>query len=170
VPFGHKDSYALQVLGQLLATRTGRLFKGLVLTNEVATEVWAGQQSQKWAGYFNAGGEAKDGRTPQEVEQGIYAEIEKLQRAEVPADELQKVKNNVAAAEYRRLNSNMNILMHLMFNEGLGNWREVNEAGARLQAVTAADVLRVAKEYFTKENRAVAVYTRKPDPTKDTKS
>ena len=39
VPFGHKDSYALAILGQLLSTRTGRLYKGLVLTNEVATEV-----------------------------------------------------------------------------------------------------------------------------------
>jgi predicted Zn-dependent peptidase len=28
--------------------------------------------------------------------------------------------------------------------------------------VTAADVQRVAKQYFTKENRAVAVYVRKP--------
>ena len=38
-----------------------------------------------WAGYFNAGGEAKDGHTPAEVETAIYAEIAKLQQAEVPA-------------------------------------------------------------------------------------
>ena len=52
--------------------------------------------------------------------------------------------------------------MHVLFNEGSGDWREVNEAGRKIQAVTAADVKRVAKEYFTKENRAVAIYTRKP--------
>jgi predicted Zn-dependent peptidase len=171
VAFGHKDSYALEVLGQILATRTGRLYKGLVLTKEIATEVWADHTPQKWAGYFNAGGEAKDGRTPEEVERAIYAEIEKLQREPVPAEELQKVKNNVAAAEYRRLNSNMTILMHLMVNEGLGNWREVNEAGAKLQAVTAADIQRVATQYFTKENRAVGIYTRKAATAKaDAKS
>jgi predicted Zn-dependent peptidase len=90
VPFGHKDVPALQILGQILSTRTGRLFKGLVLTNDIATDVWAHQISQKWAGLFNAGGEAKDGKKPQDVEAAIYAEIEKLQREEVPPEELQK--------------------------------------------------------------------------------
>jgi predicted Zn-dependent peptidase len=161
VPFGHKDSYPLQVLGQLLSTRTGRLYKGLVLGSQVATEASARQQSQKYAGLFNAGGEAKDGKTPEDVEKGIYAEIEKLQKEPVPAEELQKVKNNFAAAEYRRLAANFPILVQLIVSDGLGDWREVNEAGRKVQAVTAADVQRVAKEYFTKENRAVAVYTRK---------
>jgi len=161
VPFQHKDSYALQILGQLLATRTGRLYKDLVLTNSVATEIWAHQVSQKWEGYFNAGGEAREGRKPEEVEQGIYDNLERLKREEVPAEELQKVKNNFAAGEYRRLSANYPILMQVIFNDGQGNWREINEAGPKIQAVTAADVLRVANHYFTKENRAVAIYTRK---------
>ena len=162
VPFGHKDSYALEVLAQLLSTRTGRLYKGLVLGREVATQVFARQESRRWAGLFNAGGEAREGRAPEEVEQAIYAEIEELQATEVPAEELQKVKNNFAAAEYRKLSSNMAILFQLLFNEGMGDWREINAAGPKIQAVTAADVQRVAKTYFTKENRAVAIYTRKP--------
>ncbi len=161
VPFGHKDSYALAILGQLLSTRTGRLYKGLVLGKELATEAWAWQGSQKWAGMFNAGAEAKDGVKLDEVEATIYAELEKLQKDEVPAEELQKVKNNFAASEYRKLSSNMAILMQLIHSDGLGNWREINDAAAKYQAVTAADVKRVAREYFTKENRAVAVYTRK---------
>jgi predicted Zn-dependent peptidase len=169
VPFGHKDSYALEILGQILATRTGRLYKGLVLGSEMATEVWAHQMSQKWAGSFNVGGEAKDGHQPGEVEAGIYAEIEKLQREEVPAVELQKVKNNFAAAEYRKLSSNYAILMQLIHNEGNGHWQEINEAAPRFQAVTAAEVQRVAREYFTKENRAVATYTRKTAAAKTEK-
>ena len=170
VPNGHKDSYALGILGQILSTRTGRLYKGLVLGKETATEVWAHQMSQKWAGAFNAGGEAKDGHTPAEVEAGIYAEIEKLQRDEVPAEELQKVKNNFAAGEYRKLASNMAILQQLIHHEGNGHWREINEAGPKYQAVTAADVKRVAKEYFSKENRAVATYTRKSAAPKEDKA
>lgn len=168
VPFGHKDSYALAILGQILSTQTGRLYKGLVLTNEVATDVWAHQMSQKWAGSFNAGGEARDGHKPEDVEAAIYAEIEKLQRDEVPGDELQKVKNNFAAGEYRRLTSNSAILMNLIHNDGNGHWREINEAGPKVQAVTAADVQRVARQYFTKENRAVGIYTRKAVAAKGT--
>ena len=161
VAFGHRDSYALQVLAQLLSTRTGRLYKGLVLGSQVATDAFARQESRKWAGVFNAGGEAKEGHTPEQVEQGIYAELEKLKQDETPVEELQKVKNNFAAGEYRKLASSTPILMQLIQHDGLGHWREINEAGAKLQAVTAADVKRVAREYFTKENRAVGIYTRK---------
>jgi len=162
VAFQHRDSYALEILAQILSTRTGRLYKGLVMGKEVATEAFAYQSSMKWEGYFNAGGEAKEGHKPEEVEQGIYDNIEKLKKEEVPPEELQKVKNNFAAAEYRRLSSNTPILMHLIRNDGEGDWREINEAGPRIQAVTAADVQRVARQYFTKENRAAAVYVRKP--------
>ena len=116
----------------------------------------------KWEGYFNVGGEAKEGRKPEEVEQGIYENIEKLKQEAVPPEELQKVKNNFAAGEYRRLSSNYPILMHLIRNDGSGDWREINEAGQKIQAVTAADVQRVADKYLTRENRTVAVYTRKP--------
>ena len=159
--FGHKDTHALTVLGSVLSGRTGRLYKGLVLGSKTATEVFARQDSRKWAGVFNAGGESKDGHTPEDVEKGIYAEIEKLKSADVPAEELQKVKNNFAASEYRRLSANMPILMQLIRTDGLGDWREINEAGPKLQAVTAADLRRVANTYFTKENRAVAIVTRK---------
>jgi predicted Zn-dependent peptidase len=162
VAFQHRDSYALEILAQLLSTRTGRLYKGLVLGKGVATETYADQGSMKWEGLFNAGGEAKEGHTPEEVEQGIYDNLEKLKKEEVPPEELQKVKNNFAASEYRKLSSNYQILMHLIRNDGEGDWREINEAGPKIQAVTAADVKRVANQYFTKENRAVAIYTRKP--------
>jgi predicted Zn-dependent peptidase len=161
VPFGHKDSYALEILGQILSTRTGRLYKNLVLTNSVATEVYARQDSQRWEGYFNAGGEVREGHVPEDVERGIYENITKLQHEEVPPEELQKVKNNFAAAEYRRLSANYPILMQLIHYDGEGDWREINNAGPKIQAVTAADVLRVASKYLTRENRTVAIYTRK---------
>ena len=110
VAFGHADSYPLSVLAQILSTRTGRLYKNLVLGTQVATETWAWQGSRKWAGQFNVGGECRDGRKPEEVEQAIYAELDKLKDTDVPVAELQKVKNNFAAAEYRRLASNHAIL------------------------------------------------------------
>ena len=162
VPFGHKDSYALRVLGQLLSTRTGRLYKGLVLGSQVATSVDATPDPRKWAGDFDISGEAKEGKTPEQVEQGIYAELDKLKNEEVPAEELQKVKNEFAAGQYRKLTSNMAILYQLIQDDGEGDWHEINDEGAKIQAVTAADVQRVAKKYFTKENRMVSIFTRKP--------
>ena len=80
VPFEHKDSYALEILGELLSTRTGRLYKGLVLGSGVATACDADQGLAKMGRLFDAGGEASEGHTPQEVEQGIYDNLEKLRK------------------------------------------------------------------------------------------
>ena len=160
--FGHKDLYPLQVAAQILSTRTGRLHKQLVLEKKMATTTWAWVRGLKYAGQFNIGAELVEGKSLDETEAALYAEIEKLKAEPVPAQELQKVKNNFAAAEYRRLSSNHAILMQLMRNEGTGGWRAINEAGPKLQAVTPEDIQRVANKYFTKENRAVAHYRRKP--------
>ncbi len=160
--FGHKDTYALDVLAQVLATQTGRLHKGLVLGSKLATETWAHQAERKYAGEFNIGAEVKDGSTPDAVEKALYAVVERLQTEPVPAVELQKVKNNFAVAEYRKLSANHPILMQLLGAEGTGDWRAINTAGPKYQAVTVEDIQRVAQKYFTRENRAVGIYTRKP--------
>jgi len=160
--FGHKDTYALRVLAQVLHTRTGRLHKKLVLKDKLATDTWAWTRGRKYAGEFNIGAEVAEGRTLKETEEALYAQLEKLKNEPVPAKEVQKVKNNFAAGEYRRLSSNHPILMAIMRAEGTSGWRAINEAGPKLQAVTPADIQRVAKQYFTRENRAVAIYKRKP--------
>ena len=166
VPFGHKDSYALRVLAQLLSTRTGRLYKGLVLGSQVATSMDAAQDSHKWAGFFDISGEARDGHTPEEVEQGIYAEIDKLKKEEVPAEELQKVKNEFAAGEYRNCSANMPIFINSFKTTAKATGAKSTTPSAKIQAVTAADIKRVANKYFTKENRVVSIFTRKTTAAK----
>jgi predicted Zn-dependent peptidase len=166
VPFQHKDSYALSVLAELLNGRTGRLYKSMVLpADAVATQASAVHNPfigpAKYAGSFVIGAEAKEGKVPAEVAAKALVEIERLKKEPVPADELQKVKNNVAANSFRRLSSNFPILVQLMVAEAYGDWREINEGPKRLDAVTAADVQRVAQAYLVKENQATALVSRK---------
>ena len=166
VPFEHKDSYALQILAGLLNGRTGRLDKALVLpAGAVATKASASagglMTPQKYAGEFTIDAEAKEGKSLAEVEKGALAEVEKLKSDLVPAEELQKVKNNVAAASFRRLSSNFFILMQLMVYEGYGDWREMNEGPKKAAAVTAEDVRRVARTYLAADNRAELFVSRK---------
>ena len=61
---GHVDEPSLVVLGSLLNGRTGRLYKSLVLEQEIANSAFAGQNGLKWAGYFSLQGTAKPGHTP----------------------------------------------------------------------------------------------------------
>jgi predicted Zn-dependent peptidase len=161
VPFRHRDSYALDVLSSILNGRTGRLYKSMVEGGEIASSASAQQDSRKYGGAFSFSAEVKGDATPAQLEEAWYAELGKLQDEPVGETELQKVKNQFAASNFRRLESNFFLLVQLGYGEGLGAWEEINDGPKRIDAVTAADVQRVAREYFKETNRSVATYTRK---------
>ncbi len=169
VPDGHVDEPALVVLGQILNGRTGRFYRTLVEEQEVATSASGGQNGFKFEGMFSLQGTAKDGHTPEEVEQALYAEMERLKDELVEPRELQKVKNQNAASNFRGLQSNFGLMMQLMVREAWRGWETINSDPALYDAVTVEDIQRVVNTYFTPENRAVAVYYREesdeaPDP------
>jgi predicted Zn-dependent peptidase len=161
VAFLHQDVPALQVLAELLNGPTGRLQKNLVLGAGLATSARAMQDPRKYEGYFEVSAECKEGRTPEELEKAVSGEMEKLQKEPVPADELQKVKNRYLTSAYRQISSNFFLLFRYAMAEGRGTWRDADRIDQQVQAVTAADVQRVAQKYFAKENRLVAIWTRK---------
>ena len=160
VPDGHVDEPALVVLGQLLNGRTGRLYKSLVEGQEVATNASGGQSGFKFEGMFQLRGTAAQEHTPEEVEQALYAELELLKTEPVTDRELQKVKNQNAAGNFRDLQGNFQLLMNLLIRESNRGWETINTDPPLYEAVTAEDVMRVANTYFTAENRAVAIYYR----------
>jgi predicted Zn-dependent peptidase len=161
VPFMHVDSYALDVLAGLLNGRTGRLYKSMVLGQEIASSAFASQNSSKYAGAFSFGGETKGDATPDQLEAGWLADLELLKNEPIPPKELQKVKNQISADAFRRLQSPFFLMIQLLFYDGLGDWQYINEWSDNTLAVTAEDVKRVAETYFTPENSAVAIYNRK---------
>ena len=160
VPDGHVDEPALVVLGQLLNGRTGRLYKALVEEQQVATNASGGQAGFAFEGMFALRGTARQGRTPGEVEQALYAELERLKTEPVGERELQKVKNQNAASNFRDLQGNFQLMVQLLVRESNRGWETLNSDPPLYDAVTAEDIMRVAQEYFTTETRAVAVYYR----------
>jgi predicted Zn-dependent peptidase len=56
----------------------------------------------------------------------------------------------------------MSLLIQLAFFETLLDWQEINDGPKKYEAVTAADIKRVANKYFSAANRSVAVYRRTP--------
>jgi predicted Zn-dependent peptidase len=161
VPFIHKDRTPLDLLTDLLSGRTGRLYKGLVLGRQVANECSAGVDLKKYSGIIEAECVVKEGKEPAAVESALYEEISRLQKEGVPEAEMQKVKNQAKANAYRRLSSPMFITVQLLYYDGLGNWKYINSYADEVEATTAADVQRVAQEYFKKENRTVGTFLRK---------
>jgi predicted Zn-dependent peptidase len=161
VPLLHKDTPALDIMGDVLSGRTGRLYKGLVEGRKIANQASAFNDSRKYSGYFEIEATVKEGEDPAAVEAAVYEETDKLKEEEVPAQELQKVKNQYKANAFRRLRSPTGIGFQLMFYSGLGDWRYINTSAALADAVTAADVKQAAGKYLAKESRTVGVFLRK---------
>ena len=160
-PFEHRDDFVLEVVSGLLNGQTGRLNKRLVLGDRIAASAQAAQQSMRYDGLFVVAAETRGDATPAVLEAALLDELERLANEPVPPEELQKVKNQTMAASFRNLQSPFFLLVQLLFYDGFGNWRYLNTWSERTLAVTAEDVQRVAKRYFTKENRTVATYLRK---------
>jgi predicted Zn-dependent peptidase len=161
VAFQHKDTPTFAVLEGLLQGDTGRLRRDVVLGAGPATRASANNDSRKYEGLFEIDADCKDGHTPEEVEQAVLGEIEKLKSSPVTAEELQSAKNRYLTGTYRQLTSNFQVLRRLGVAEGRGTWQDADRIDHEAQNVTAADIQRVAQAYFTKENRAVAIWTRK---------
>ena len=169
VPDGHVDEPALVVLGQLLNGRTGRFYRALVEDQGVATRASGGQSGFKFEGMFELRGVAAEGHTPEDVEQALYAEMERLKTEPVDERELQKVKNQNAASNFRQLQGNFFLMYSMLMREAYRGWETLNTDPPLYDAVTAEDIMRVAGTYFEPENRTVAIYYREesdeaPDP------
>jgi predicted Zn-dependent peptidase len=152
---GHKDDYPLSVMAYLLSGRTGRLYKSLVLEQQLANSASAEQNTYKYEGFFQLSAVAKPGKTLEAVEQALYQEIEKLQKEPAPERELQKIKNQLAASKFRRLQSDFFLMQQLLVAEASRGWQAINTDPLLLDAVTAEDVQRVARQYFPREGRNV---------------
>ncbi len=162
VPIGHTDEAALDVLGELLSGKTGRLYKRLVEKEDIAIgQPFAGHQARKYAGHFEINVTVKEGKSPEDVEKMVLEELEKLRTERVSDYELQKVKNQVLAASVRRLRSNFGLMLQLGLYETWYKWQYINEGPQRMMAVTADDVQRVAQAYLDPDTRTVAIYRTK---------
>jgi predicted Zn-dependent peptidase len=163
VPAGHVDSYPLDMLAEVLNDRTGRLYRGMVEGRGIAATAQAMSDTRKYAGMFAVSAQTRGDATPEQLEHAWLEELAKLQTEDLSDRELRKVKNRVAAQNYRKLESNMSLFVQLAFSEAVLDWREINEGPAKYEAVSAADIRRVANTYFKETNRSVASYRRKAD-------
>ena len=168
-PGGDPDDEVFDVISGLMNGRTGRLDKKLVQELDIAVSAFGYGRGMAYAGQFSFGGTPKeaDGRTPEDLEKAIYGEIERLKTEPVPDYELQKVKNQAEVRFIQGLSSTRRLASRLGRAElGLG-WRDLPRSLERMKAVTADDIMRVAKKYFTKDNRTVGILVRKAkDETK----
>ena len=156
----NEDSAALTMADVILSQgRSSRLYQSLVYQQVVAQSVNSNADLKEDAGLFYLTAILAAGKKPAEAETALLAEVKKLQDAPVSAAELEKAKNQVIASELRQRETNLGKSQALGSAAVLlGDPNRVNTELSKLQGVTAADVQRVAKKYFTPENRYVFTY------------
>jgi zinc protease len=92
------DDAELDLLGQILSDgKSARLVKRLVMDEQIAQSVSAGQMSQDLAGAFLVVATPKPGVTLERLEKEIDEELQRIAAEPPTAEELQRAKNKVEA-------------------------------------------------------------------------
>ena len=158
------DDYVFDVIDMLLSDgRTSRLYKKLVVDKQLATDVGSfSAPGSRYPNLFIIAATPRAPHTVAEVETAIYAEIEKLQREPVAAQDLQQILNRLEYEEVRQMGSNGGLARNLTEYEAVaGTWRYLIEHRQKVSKVTPDDVMRVAKKYLVRKNRTIGFITKK---------
>ncbi len=151
------DSRVLELIDLMLTSgESSRLYRRLVDREPLALGVWSGTDDNFDPGLFQILVQNRDGIAGPQVEGPLYEELERLKTEPVGDEELQKAKNMLLAGFYRSmatLSGRAQALgTYALFH---GDWNKLFTAVNEYEAITPADVMRVADRYFTPENRTV---------------
>ena len=159
VETSHPDAPALSVLSWLLTGgRTSRLHRRLVIQDQVATAISSSMgPGVRFPAIFTIDATPRFPSSTDEVEAAVYAELDSLRRTPPSEHEMQRIRNQLEAGEFRRLTSNLGLALQLAGSaSAFGDWRTTFGFTDRLAAVEPEDVRRVAQRFFTRETRTVA--------------
>ena len=161
----HQDAPALSVLSWLLTGgHTSRLHRRLVIQDRVATAINSSMgPGIRFPGIFTIEATPRLPSSTDDIETAVYAELDSLRRAAPSEREMQRIRNQLEANEFRRLTSSLGLALQLASSAtAFGDWRTTFGFTERLAAVEPEDVRRVARQFFTREHRTVATVVR-PD-------
>ena len=159
-----QDDYVFDVINMILGSgRTSRFYKKLVIEKQIASDIGAfDAPGHRYPNLFVISANPRAPHTVTEVEEAIQAELDLLKSTPVAARDLQRMLNKIEYEEARRMGSNGGLARNLTDYEATtGSWRYMTEYQGKIAGVTAADIMRVAATYFTRENRTVGFITKK---------
>jgi len=153
------DAPALEVLSTVLSGgRASRLYRSLIYERQLALEA-GGDYS-----YFSLDpnlfwfwATAMPGQTPETLEKELLAEMERLKQEPVTDEELQRAKNQIEASFVFQQDSVYRRASLLARFETIGGYRLLEAFVPRIRAVTAADLQRVAGQYFLPDRKNVGI-------------
>jgi len=165
-PVAHPDFIPLVVLEAVLSggramfsfgqsqARSARLYRALVET-QLAASVGSLYHPSLDPYLFTLGATVRQGRSPEEIEAALLAEITKLQEELVAEQELRVAIRQTQAQFAYNSESVTDQALTLGFLEIVDHHQRIDSILDELAQVTPEDIRRVAQKYLTEENRVV---------------
>jgi zinc protease len=153
------DIWTLDILSNILSGgESSRLHQALVYDQQIALSASASYRAGLEPGLFEFYVEMKPGRTADEAQKALYAEIQRLASDGPTERELQKARNQAESGFIAALKTNNGAGQALGFFEHVhGDYKQFFSAIDRYRAVTAADCRRVAQQVFDANRRTVSI-------------
>ena len=162
---GTDDFYALEMMTMVLSDgESSRLNKKCVENTQSAMYVGSFPFPSEHPGLSFVFGIANADTDPLKLENEINEEFELIQKELISDVELQKIRNMVENDFIYNFSSMIGIAENLAnYKMYLGDAGLINNELERYMKVTKEDILRVAKQYFSKDNRVVLYYLPKEE-------
>ena len=139
--------------------RTARLYRSLVRDQGIAAEAegFSGYPGDKYPGLFAVDAVPLPGHTPAEMRAAIHKQLDLLKTTDISDEELARFKTRARADLLRGLADNEGLAHSLAeYQTRFGDWRQLFGDLSKIDAVTKADVRRVANKIFIDGNRTSA--------------
>jgi zinc protease len=154
---GNPDSYPLHMASKILSDgQSSRIYRKLVYDTGLALTAFGGGNIIEHPNLFFAVGIVQPGHTPEEVEKALIGELDRMASEPVSAHELERAKNQFAR-DYilgrETIQEKASQLAHAVVIHN--DIRTADGEFDIFQRITADDIQRVAKKYFTPTNRLV---------------
>lgn len=156
VAYGDADEAPLTVASSLLTGgKTGRLYRLLVEEKRIASLVRAAHQPGRYPGWFAIEVELLPGRSPDEAETLVNAELTRLRDEPVGAGELQRAKQLVVAGEVFAKEGTHALAESLAVGISLRGFDGMRQNLPALAKVTASDVQQAVRKHLDPNSRVV---------------
>ncbi len=166
------DIVPLQVAGKVLFDgESSRLYHRLVYVEQKAVFVEGAAMVKHDPSLFYVAAQAAPGSDIEDIKKEIFEEVDRLKSEPITANELQKAKNQMESDFINGLQSNSGRASQVgSFQIDTDDYNNIYSYPDKIQAVTADDVMRVAKEYLIENGRTVInlIPTQPPKASADT--
>ncbi|KOR33792.1 peptidase M16 [Planktothricoides sp. SR001] len=154
-----RDNAVYDMITAILSDgRTSRIYKSLIEEKQLALNAqgFSGFPGNKYPNLLLFYALTAPGHTVEEVAKALHTEIERLTNEPVSDLELERAKTKARADLLRSLNSNSGMASLLVeYQVKTGSWQNLFKQLESIEAVTAADIQRIAQATFVPENRTI---------------